>query len=392
MNCPFCSNNKFILLHDFYMLKNTTSNLLLNDEEIEVKIEICSHCGLGINTTPMTTNELHAYYENYKSVISYFNDFMPNSFQVENLNLDIYDKYLVNLNSKIVEIGCNEGYFLDILQKRASQKYGQPYNNIMGIEPSDEADTGIAHGLKIDKAFFKAGYFQEKVDVFILRQVFEHLENPFDIFKDMISQLDNNGVIIIETPNLDVFCAIHLYYYSWPFYEKMAEKFNMKVIDCKITKPFDTYSNICIVFTKQESQYSQILCPFTLNDIINERKEDITNSFLEFIQNIKSLKKYINDNDTIYWWGVGGSSTAYLDALKKHNIAQSCQIIPVSLMVKDKGYIMPACSSPVIHVSELKNKVIEKSVFATMYVKDIFLNMEKYGITTKSSICIKGID
>ena len=107
---------------------------------------------------------------------------------------------------------------------------------VNGPGEASNADIGIAHGLHIEKAYFKPDYFKdnEKVDVFISRCFFEHLEEPFEMFKAMLDSLSDNGKIIMKVPNFTGYELTHLYYYSWPFLEKMAARYNAKIIDCLI--------------------------------------------------------------------------------------------------------------------------------------------------------------
>lgn len=392
MICKFCGESDFILLNDFYMKKNTTSDLSL-DEEIRVKVEVCKNCGLGVNSTPMSKEELENYYKHYSSSISYFDNSTPSFFQDSILNLDIYKKYLTNCNSKIVEIGCNDGYFIDIIQKKAKTDWGGDclFTNFMGIEPSEEAEIGIKHGLNIKKDYFRAGYFKDKVDVFILRQVFEHLENPFDMFNNMVEQLSDDGYIILETPNLDVFCTIHLNYFSWPFYEKMAHKYGMKIIDCKITRPLDSYSNICVVFAKQQNKACEIKCNYTITDVIEERKKDIILRMEEYYENTKKIKKFLKDKRRVYWWGSGGDSISYLNTVQNLKI-NNCEIIPVNLMPKRKGYQLPACSRPTCLPQDIQNTNIEGSVIATILIDDVLNAMKKYNIKSDAILNINGLE
>ena len=120
MKCKFCGNEHFILLNDFYMDKNTTTTLGLHQEEIRVKVEVCTNCGLGMNTTPMSSEELYNFYRHYSSGVSYYDSMLTNLFDKIKEEIPMYKKYIPSYDSKIVEIGCNDGYFLDMLQKDAA--------------------------------------------------------------------------------------------------------------------------------------------------------------------------------------------------------------------------------------------------------------------------------
>ena len=244
--------------------------------------------------------------------------------------------------------------------------------------------------MHIEKAFFTAGYFKDKVDMFFLRQVFEHLEEPFKIFEDMVSQLNDEGVIIIETPHLDIFCHIHLFYYSWPFYEKMAEKYGMKIIECVLTNRDNAAKFISVIFAKKESKYKEVQCPFSIEDIINERKKDVADRLLEYYENTKLLKKFFKKHKKVYWIGTGGYSVSYLQTVQNLNLAKDVELIPVSLMYKLKGKTLPACTAKVVMPEDIQNTSADGIVVSTVFVDDVHDALIKYNISYNEIIYFKG--
>lgn len=392
MKCKFCSNDNLILLNDFYMNKNVSSTLELQDDEIRVKIEVCPKCGLGINTTRMSSDELEIFNKHYSHFISYFEDSDNIFFKKTYEMLPLYEKYIKSFDDKIVDIGCSDGYFMDMLQKKAYTNGKKQYTNLIGIEPSEEAEIGITHGLNIKKDFFKSNYFNTKINIFVLRHVFEHLEEPFKVFEDMVSQLDDEGVIILETPNLDNFCHIHLFYYSWPFYEQMAKRYNMKVIEYHDIKPFPFYNFLFIAFAKSTSSYTEQKCPYTIEQLIEERKKDIADRYFEYFDNTKKLKKFFNNKKKIYWFYTGGYSIDYLLIIKKQNMINDMELIPVSTLNKRSGEILPACTYPTVTINDIKNTHADGIVIATLLVEKVYELLQKNNIMADEIMKIEGFE
>lgn len=127
-----------------------------------------------------------------------------NSQMHENLTKEVVLKYIdpINLpkNSKILDLGCGPGYFLDEMKTRN-------YTDITGVtlSPGDiKICEDKGHKIaKYDLSFLpqKDGYFDESVDFIFLRHALEH--SPYPIFSIMEYNriLKQNGKIYIEVPS-----------------------------------------------------------------------------------------------------------------------------------------------------------------------------------------------
>lgn len=103
---------------------------------------------------------------------------------------------------KILEIGCGDGYFLDMLSNNGF--------DIMGMDPSFSGENPL-----ISKEYFTKDS-KEKFDCVILRHVLEHIKDYYGFLRDIAAANNNQGLIYIEVPNLDFsnehFGAIDFYY------------------------------------------------------------------------------------------------------------------------------------------------------------------------------------
>lgn len=119
------------------------------------------------------------------------------------LTTDIVKNYIDPLNlpkdSKILDLGCGPGYFLDEMKSRG-------YTDLTGVtlSPGDIAlCEGKGHKVKkYDLSFIpqKDGYYDESVDFIFLRHALEH--SPYPIFSLMEYNriLKQNSHIYIEVP------------------------------------------------------------------------------------------------------------------------------------------------------------------------------------------------
>ncbi len=172
-------------------------------KEIEnYKVVDCKFCNF-VHIFPIPTDEelLTIYKEEF------FQHIKPNNIKKDEseLNywnitydekLDILEKYLKSNTKNILDIGCGPGFFLN----RAMNKGW----NVTGIEPSDEAaNYADSLGIKVRKEFFQNTQFDEleKFDSINMRLVLEHFSSPRKILKKCHSLLNENGLLIIESPN-----------------------------------------------------------------------------------------------------------------------------------------------------------------------------------------------
>jgi len=189
----------------------------------------------------------------------------------QQLTKQIVETYIdpLNLpkNSKILDLGCGPGYFLDEMKSRG-------YTDVTGVtlSPGDvQICESKGHTIKqYDLSFLpqKDGYFDESVDFLFLRHALEH--SPYPIFSLMEYNriLKQGGKIYIEVPQPD--CdrqhEFNLNHYSILGHNMLGallqrtgfniDKFNNIDFDLNITQPDGTENTVkekyyCIVATKQ---------------------------------------------------------------------------------------------------------------------------------------------
>lgn len=96
-------------------------------------------------------------------------------------------------HGRILDVGCGGGFFLDIAKENKWKTFG--------IEPCRN-DRLIAE---------KKGHIfnleDERFDVITLWDVFEHIVDPNSYLKMLNSWLKDDGMVFIQTPNVDSFAA-----------------------------------------------------------------------------------------------------------------------------------------------------------------------------------------
>lgn len=173
---------------------------LENPEEKEfvhpVQLCLCSGCGLIQLNDPIPPKELYTKY-NWLSGWKW-NPHVPRLLEL------IGELEGIDTKSKILEVGCNDGSFLDELRKAG-------YTNLRGVEPASDARAAArAKGLAVADAYFSAKTADDiasehgQCDLFISRQVLEHIPALADYREGLRRVLKPGGWALIEVPDFDL--------------------------------------------------------------------------------------------------------------------------------------------------------------------------------------------
>lgn len=106
------------------------------------------------------------------------------------------EKYTFNKCKKVLDIGCDNG---DLLKNFTSKDF-----ELYGVDLYDYVDRDFREKVNfssVDLNFEKLPYANDEFDVIFSLQVIEHLENPFQIMREVKRVLKNSGIFILSYPN-----------------------------------------------------------------------------------------------------------------------------------------------------------------------------------------------
>ena len=178
--CLVCNSNKII----FY----TSINLY--------KYYLCVDC----NTLQThVIKDFQSYNKKFKYTVNERTESRLNS-GAENILKFLKKKF--KIYNSLLDIGSGYGYFLN-----KAQKY---FKSTIGIEPSFNlyGSSLKKFNLNVKNQDFKSYYKLNKkikFEAIVLIHVIEHIQKPKDFLKNILTLLKLNGVLYIETPNLDSF-------------------------------------------------------------------------------------------------------------------------------------------------------------------------------------------
>jgi len=217
--CKICHNN---FNNQEYIVKEMMFGL-----DHHFKYFKCSSCGcLQINDVPQNLSDY--YPSNYYSfshiervdifkkikmfikrkIIKYrFYGFSLIGFLFSKYLKSFYwlDRAYCNTNSKILDIGCGNGFLINEL-------YQLGFVNVQGLDPYAPIQKQMNDKVKIHKIGILD--LDDKFDFIMLHHTFEHLENPKEILKKLYDSLNPGSCLLIRIPIVSSF-AFRKYGVNW---------------------------------------------------------------------------------------------------------------------------------------------------------------------------------
>lgn len=184
VKCAVCHAAQTVVLFELQKGSNTPW-FLINE---------CQNCGHVYMNPQPTTKELGQYY----SQDYYYDDFYSEFFNKQSLKFYQEIRSLLKPHSRILDVGCSKGYFLNFA-KLAGHK-------VAGIEMSRKAATYAKKHFAIKVqvgSVEEAKIKNHSQDVVTAFDLIEHLPNPQAFLKKVYGWLDKEGKLIIDTPNFN---------------------------------------------------------------------------------------------------------------------------------------------------------------------------------------------
>jgi|TARA_B100000780_G_scaffold278753_1_gene253501 NDP-4-keto-2,6-dideoxyhexose 3-C-methyltransferase len=265
-------------------LKKKTYNL----KKYPLDLYECQKCKLvQITKIPKSNEMFGTTYEYRTSLSKLMNE------HISNKSKFLLKKKFVNNNSKILDIGSNDGTFLNEFSKNKS---------LYGIDPSAKKFKKY-YNKKIKIIF---DYFSKKnVEKFTKKKIYFDVISSFAMFydvrdpntfcSDIEKLLTKDGVWILELSYLPLFlknlsydqiCHEHVAYYSLTVFKKIIEKNGLKIIDFTLNEI--NGGSIEIICSKKNSKYKEKKSK--IKNILKDEKKINKKSFINFNERVNKTK------------------------------------------------------------------------------------------------------
>ena len=179
MNCIICQSNN---IEEIY--KDTNLGFCK-----------CNDCGVFFKKKMPTIEELTKIYNDFYVIDN--NNLVSIAMETNKNVLKHYAKYILNNNktiNNVLDIGCGSGAFLKEIRDLNE-------NIILEGLEFDEKARKVAN--KEFTVYENLSEINNKHDLVTMIEVVEHLTEPKKVIEELYCNLDENGKIIITTPNIN---------------------------------------------------------------------------------------------------------------------------------------------------------------------------------------------
>ena len=377
--CPICDYSNVDILYNLEMTLHENFGL-----PGEYSVVACRECGFVYQDSMATLQDYEHYYK-------YCNKYESSpTILVETKELflhyiSVFNQF-VNKKSRILDMGCAGGLFLNLLRKNG-------YSHLVGVDPSYDCVNDLRQ--KGIEAYVGGIYKDESVDLenrfdlIILSGVMEHLFDLKSAVYNLGKYLRNEGMIFISVPDVQRYCnydnAIsyyfnfeHINHFSAISLNNLMQKFNYKSINTSF----------------HDIRFGNSIVPVFSSLYMKD------NTFLDHIQkdevSQKSVKKYLNlskdrrkncltiidelfkSNEEIIIWGAGCVASELLSGTNLRH----CNI--KAFVDKDPGKHGKILSGKTIYPTDILYKFKGTIVIcAALYAGDIVYEIKKMNIKNR---------
>jgi len=298
-------------------------------------------------------------------------------------------KDFLSNNSKLIEIGSNDGTFL--------KNFSNTNVDYIGIEPSESvAKQAIKNGIKTLNIFFNKKNieniknFKNKTDVVCAANVICHVPDLNNLISSVDSLLSSKGVFVFEEPYLgSMFSKVsydqiydeHIFMFSLNSVKKIFNLFDLDLIDV-IPQITHGGSMRYIVGRKRKHKINNRVQKGL--DLEKTQKLDDLESCMKFKKDCEDSKTNIStalhklkkDGKTICGYAATSKSTTILNYcnIDKNIINFICDTTPDKI-----GKFSPGMHIPIVEVSHFhKNLPNVAYLFAWNHKEEIFAKEKEF--------------
>jgi len=324
--CPICDSKEIDLFIEipripvYCNLLYETREEAVNAKRADMQLGFCNSCGHVYNYE--FNPNLMDYAQNYENSLHFSSRFQKYAEELAGDLVKRYDLY----NKDIVEIGCGDGDFLELLCRIGD-------NRGLGFDPSHMPDldkTGGSKRITFIRDYYSEKYSHYKVDLICCRHVLEHIQQPGQFLKTVRSGVGDytDAIVFFEVPNalytlkdLGIWDLIyeHCSYFSSASLRTVFEKAGFEVI-----RDREVFQGQFIIIEAKpapaagRTARNRAENPNDLRQYVAKFEEEFQKKLTQWTSELAKMEA---GGRSAVVWGAGSKGAAFLNNLKvRHQI------------------------------------------------------------------------
>ena len=319
--------------------------------------------------------------------------FYTGSSELMKLHFENYAKWIqkkfLKTNSKLIEIGSNDGTFLSNFKNSSIEFVGfEPSENV--AKKAEEKNIKTVNNFFNHKNIKNLKNYIGNTDVICASNVICHIPNLKDLILTIDELLSKKGLFIFEEPYLgsmfkkvsyDQIYDEHIFIFSINSVKKIFNLYNFELIDIL---PQTTHGGSMRYVISRKNEYD--INQNVIKGLENENENNLHNlkSCLKFKKNCElskdkitsKLEKFKNDGKQICGYAATSKSTTILNYcdLDRNIINFICDTTEEKI-----GKFSPGSHIPIVSISHFHNNIPDIAyLFAWNHKDEIFAKEEKF--------------
>lgn len=385
--CPVCGSKQlqvFFEMTDVPVHCNvlwSTKNSAQNCPKGDIQLTFCPVCSFVFNQK--FDSDKIKYAEDYGNPLHFSPLFQVYAQSLAKRLVEQYDLH----NKDIIEIGCGDGYFLNLICTLGN-------NNSVGFDPSytKEENQDIKKGrIKFVSDLYSERYCNYQSDFIVCRHTFEHIPDPKEFLNELRRTIgkQKNCNIFFEVPN-----ALNIFqnHFVWDIIYEHCSYFSPRSLSLLFSSCGFQVRNVSTEF---ENQFLCINARPTNQNTFFETNYSKPNHFDQDISSFNSnycniiticrnkLERLKTQEKSVILWGAGSKCVTFLNALSDQKIDYAVDINPH----KHNKYV-PGTGTKIISPDSLSDFNPDFIiVMNSIYEKEIKQQVKKMKLTS-DIICL----
>ena len=334
IRCPVCSHEGLEQFFEKSSVPVFCNVLWSSKTEAEscakgdIKLAFCPKCShiTNISFDPSLVN----YTESYDNSLDFSPRFRTYS---QSLAKQLFDRYHLD-DADVVEIGCGKGAFLSMLCDLGD-------NRGTGFDPAvceSELSSTKKTNVRLIKDYYSERYADYRSDLFICRQMLEHVFKPTSFVKMLRETIGNrvNTGVFFEVPNaLNIFFNLFIWdiiYEHYSYFTPISLRYIFASNCFQVCEVGECFENQFLCLHALPSDRSDLNFGSKQIGEVNNIQKRLA-SFGETCKTVveawnRKLQLAYEKGRRVVLWGSGSKGVSFLNAFKDSHIEYAVDINP----------------------------------------------------------------